>query len=184
MTPNKKLASGCYAIGALSTELGYSMARSAYFSLIECHLRYGIPFWESCCQGTINSELTLQKRAIRYKCRTRVRDSCKPLFVDHKILTVIAIFILETVCLFHKRRNQFNFANNRRNTCQANNFCVSLPSTSLIKKSLIYNGKKLYNRLPLALKYIVPDIQFRNVVKNFLIDKPYYNLQQYYDDSF
>lgn len=181
---NNKLASGCYAIRTISAELGYTTARTAYFSLVESHLRYGIPFWGSCGLGTITSVLTLQKRAIRYMCKARVRDSCKPLFVTHKVLTVIAIFIHETVCLFHKKRNKFDFANNRRNTRQASNICLPLPSSSLIKKSLIYNGKKVYNHLPITLKNIYSGNQFRNAVKKFLIDKPYYNLQEYYDDSF
>ena len=49
-TLNGKLASGCFAVRVVSGELGFSAARSVYFSLIESHLRYGIAFWGFCSQ--------------------------------------------------------------------------------------------------------------------------------------
>lgn len=180
---SKKLAKGCYAIRTISNDLGYSTAKVAYFALIEAHLRYGIPFWGSCSKQLLNSVLILQKRSLRYISKARFRDPCKPLFVSHKILTVVSIFIHETVCIIHKNKNVFDSPNNHYNTRQVDNIQLPIPTSSLTKNSIIYGSRKIYNHLPVTLKNVSSLKLFRKAVKDWLIDRPYYNLQEYYNDT-
>lgn len=181
---SNKLASGCYAIRIISTELGYTAAKTAYFSLIDSHLRYGISFWGACSRHLIQMILVLQKRAVRYLCKAKVRDSCKPLFLAHGIPTVISIYILETACLIHKHRRNTNTTPSHYITRQSNNITLPIPRSTLVKDSIIYNGNKLYNHLPNNVKDINSNIDFRKAVKGLLIVKAYYDLSEYYNDTF
>lgn len=182
MTLNKKLASGCYAVRVVSKELGKHMGRIVYFSLVESHLRYGIAFWGYCRQELMNSILVLQKRAIRYLCGVNLREHCKPLFVREKILTVTNIFILETVCLLHKKFKG-HASNGVYNTRNGNDIPLPIPRTSLTKNSLIFESIKLYNHLPPTFRQILDEKGFKRTIKEHLVARPYYSLREFYDDS-
>lgn len=180
---SSKLASGCYALRVVSNELGYSAAKAVYFSLIESHLSYGIAFWGVCSKLLMQQIFVLQKRAIRYLSKARARDSCKELFVTNRILTVISIFILNTVVLVHKYKNNV-YATSTHSTRQVGNVILPTPRTTFVRDSVVYNGPKMYNHLPSHIRNIVSNRGFKVAVKNLLIDRPYYELKEYFDDTF
>lgn len=181
---NKKLASGCYVMRTVSNELGSTAAKSVYYALIDSHLHYGIAFWGVCNNQLFQSVFVLQKRAIRYLYKAKWRDSCKPLFKEHKILTLVSIFILETVSVIHKNRLEYEINNIPYNTRQNEN-CLKLPipTSNLVKDSLIYNGVKMYNKIPSDIKERNLQV-FRYKLKTILSDKAYYSLNEFYDDIF
>lgn len=180
---SNKLASGCYAVRVVSNELGYTAAKAVYFSLIESHLTYGISFWGVCSKYLMQMIFVLQKRAIRYLCKARARDSCKPLFVTHNVLTVTSIFIRETVVLIHKNKMNQSIPTSNYATRQVGNVTLPIPRSTLVKDSIVYNGQKMYNHLPYDIKNMNSIKNFKNAVKKLLIVKAYYNLQEYYDDA-
>ena len=61
----KRVASGCYAVKITVNELGSSMGKTVYYSLIESRLRYAICFWGISSFCLLNSLFVLQKRAVR-----------------------------------------------------------------------------------------------------------------------
>lgn len=147
------ISRGCYAVRVVSNELGIASAKTVYHSLIESHLSYGIAFWGWCNQQVFNSTFILQKRAIRYMCKAKCRDHCKPLFISCKILTLISLFILETTCLIHKKyHNLLGIVDHQYSTRQPPAIPLPIPRTTNIKQSLFYESKKLYNHLPQAIK--------------------------------
>lgn len=158
------------------------MGRIVYFSVIESHLRYGIAFWGFCSQELLSSILVLQKRALRYMCSVNSREHCRPLFVKENILTVIGIFILETVCLIHKKYKNYTISNiyNLRNH---NNIPLPIPRTALTKNSLIFESIKMYNHIPITYRLILDTKIFKRSLKKILITRPYYSLQEFYDDN-
>ena len=180
---NGKLSSNCYALRIIRSKLGKSMARNAYYSLIEPHLRYGLCFWGICSKQLLQSIFVLQKRAVRSICRAKVQDSCKPLFIAEKILTLTSLFILETACLVKKKyevvSNQTEY-----NTRLSHFIQLPLPNFTLTKNSIIFNGKKIFNHLPLGLRQRQCDKSFRRSLKELLIVRPYYDLEEFFDDSF
>lgn len=180
---SKKLSSGCFAVRSARSELGPEIARSVYFALFESHLRYGIPFWGSAHQYLLQILFVLQKKAVRAIAGVHQRESCRPHFVSQRILTLTSIFVLETATLVFK-----NFSNVRRTDQPSTRQNLKLmaplpiPKTALVQKSLIYEGRKVFNHLPFAFRLAASSKQFRKQVKNFLLDKPYYSLTEYYDD--
>lgn len=179
----KKVASGCYAVKVIVYELGAAMGRSVYYALIESRLRYGIPFWGMSSCYLINSLFVLQKRAIRYLNRAKPRDSCRPLFIKGKILTIYSLFILETVCLIYKNRDSFIQHNTHYNTRQNLNLSLPIPALTLTKKSIIYESVKIYNHLSDNLKRLPTTKLFKRKVKRVLLDKAYYSIAEYYNDT-
>lgn len=182
-TLNKKIARGCYAVRVVSNELGIAAARATYFSFIESHLTYGIAFWGYCSQQLFNSTFILQKRAIRYICKVRSREHCKPLFIRLQILTLTCLFIVQTAFLMHKKYFGTT-TESAYNTRQNFNLPLPNPKTALTKNSIIYESKKIYNHIPQSIRNIGSLKLFKRRIKCLLVNKAYYNLQEYYNDSF
>lgn len=158
-------------------------AKLAYYSFIQSHLTYGIAFWGYCTRELFNSTFVLQKRAIRYICRAGSREHCRPLFNNLRILTLPCLFILESVSLIHKKYRGMVPEGNY-NTRQGNNLSLPIPKSSLTKNSIIYESRKIYNNLPLGLRNVASLKAFRRKVKDFLVHRAYYDLQEFYNDSF
>lgn len=182
----KKLASGCYALRIVSNELSLSTTKMVYHSLIESHLRYGVAFWGFCSQQLFHSVFVLQKRAVRYLCKVGVRESCRPLFLREKILTLSCLFILETVCLIHKKQNMVGtqeHAHYKTRQVTDNKLQLPVPKTNQTKYSVIYESKKLYNHIPFEIRKEKSYKRFRTLVKEALTTKAYYNLEEYYNGT-
>lgn len=180
---NKKIAAGGYAVRQTCYELGQSMAKTTYFALVESHLRYGIAFWGNCSQRLFQSVFTLQKRCVRYIFGAGLRDHCRPLFQRGKMLTLVDLFILETVCLVHKRYQGTTHTHSYP-TRNYNLIPLPIPRFSLTRNSLIYKSIKMYNKLPLNLRTNQGYKSFRHGVKCLLADKAYYSLDEYLEDNF
>lgn len=148
-----RLAFGCFSGLATFLELGYEMAHSVYFALVESHLRYAFPFCGSCPQYLGNAVFVLQKKAVRGLCVAHPWASC--IFVKYGLLILPALFILETVCLIHKNRNQFPQPNRIHATPHENSIPLPIPHFSLEGDSLIYKGIKIYNHLSPNFKSMV-----------------------------
>lgn len=181
------LARGCFALRVVSRELDAASTRSVYFALIESHLRYGVCFWGSCSRTLFRSVFILQKRAIRLISGAGFRDAGRPLFLSNRILTLPSIFILETVCLMHKK-HRHNIVGDRggsgRDTRRS--FCIDLPipHSALIKRSVLYNSKKLFNHLPLDIRCLASAVVFKIKVKTLLLSRAYYTVEEYLQDVF
>ena len=181
---NSKISSNCFALRVLSKEVGETVARNAYFALVESYLRYGISFWGTCSGYLFQSVFVLQKRALRYVCQVGMRDSCKPLFIKEKILTLPSLFVLETVCLLHKKYKHFLRNESVYNTRLTYNIGLPLPSTSQIKDSIVYSSRQLFNHLPLCIRKIYNNKKFKAEVKKVLVARAYYSIQEYLDERF
>ena len=178
---NKKLSRGWFAVRTVSKELNLCLTRSVYFALIESHLRYGVCFWGTCSGYLFNSVFVLQKRAIRFICEAENRDSCGPLFLRHKILTWASIFILETVCLVKKKVGNRVFPYPLRNT---HSVTLPIPTSSLTRDSIFYNGRKLLNSLPITIRQIQNFQTFKREVRKRLVAKAYYSVDEFFADNF
>ena len=180
---NRKLSQSCYAIRMVSRELSREVAVSVYHTLFESRVCYGLCFWGCCTESLFGSVFILQKRAIRIICKARQRDSCRPLFVSLGILTLTSLFILETVCLV-REKYKLEISQPSAYATRHCDFKLRpiIPSSDLIKKSIIYNGKKLFNHLILHIRKIESKRQFRTATKNILIGKAYYSVDEFFSD--
>uniref|UniRef100_A0A6P7FE26 Uncharacterized protein LOC114329146 n=1 Tax=Diabrotica virgifera virgifera TaxID=50390 RepID=A0A6P7FE26_DIAVI len=177
---NSKLASGCYAIRSTRRELGFAQARTVYFALVESHLRFAIQFWGACSQELFSSVFLLQKKAVRLLCQVNSRETCKPLFIKHSILTLVSLFILETASIIFK--NKHLYENNNRSGRFASNLALITPRSTLVKDSFIFNGIKIFNKLPSEIKNLETIRKFRNSLDRLLAKRAYYDLTEFFED--
>ena len=177
----RKLSAGCYAIRVVSKNLNHAMARSLYFSIIESNLRYGIAFWGFASNQLMQMVFVLQKRALRYLCGLNFRDHCREYFIKEGILTLASIFILESTTLIHKK---YKSNQNSHRTRYSNELRLPIPRSSLTKKSVIYESKKMYNHLPTSFKSERCIRRFRSVLKKFLQSKAFYTVDEFYGEKF
>ena len=93
------------------------------------------------------------------------------------------MFILESVCIVFKNRHNFVPPNSRYITRQFLNLPLPIPTSTLTKKSVIYESIKIYNNLPSEIK-ASPTIKiFKRKVRKILIGRAYYGLEEFYNDS-
>ena len=71
-----------------------------YFAYVQSKLRYGIMFWGGDRRSV--KIFRLQKKVIRLIIDVQKRESCKRLFREFQILTLISMCILEVLCFTKK----------------------------------------------------------------------------------
>lgn len=155
----------------------------AYHGIAASLLRYGIIFWAN--SPDFQQVFKAQKRCIRSMFRICTTDSCKPYFVQHRILTLPSIYILE-IALFVKKNPQLfprlsdTVVRNRRDNTRLR---IHGSKTELMRKSIFCMGPNIYNKLPTELKTL-NIMLFKKRLKNILVNKCYYNVKDYLNDSF
>lgn len=126
----------------------------------------------------------MQKRCIRSMFGLNVTDSCKPLFTKHNIPTLPSLYIFE-MALFVKL-NPILFPRlsdkNYRNRRNKNLLCIHPAKTTLLQKSIICMAPKIYNKIPDVYKNLNTNL-FRKKLKMLLIDKCYYNIDEFLNDN-
>lgn len=85
------MARYCYALKILAQNIGIREALTAYHAYIHSKIKYGIIFWGNSVE--IQRILVLQKRCLRNIFNMKQSESCKRVFIDNKILTIISLYI-------------------------------------------------------------------------------------------
>lgn len=168
-----------FAIRRMMQMAGKEAAKVAYFGLFQSAISYGVLAWgDMTGKGRI---FIKQKRALRIICNARNTDSCRPLFRQESILTLTSLFILSCVNYVHDHKdsllqNNFNHAYNTRN---ANSLIIPHHKLKTTQLSVNYLAIKIYNRLPEDYKKLKTK-KLRNVLKKKLMQKAYYELDEYF----
>jgi hypothetical protein len=142
----------CHMIKMLKDEANFYVLRNIYFAKFQSVMRYGIILWGGISK--ITKVLKVQKRALRLMTNKSKNESCRPVFKELKIFTVICLFIFETLCFFHKyniyqvRNSNFHGYDTRRK----DDFYIFQHNTSLCKKSVVNISIRLHHSLPFEMK--------------------------------
>ena len=79
-----------------------------YYSIIHCHISYGIIVWGGVFAKHLDKILKLQKKAIRVMTFKHPMTSCKSSFKQLQILTAPSLYILESCCYIYKKLSEKN----------------------------------------------------------------------------
>lgn len=156
-------------------------ALSAYHGYVSSCLRYGIILWGF----SVDAEraFLVQKKCIRSLTGADFLDSCKPLFKKLKILPFPSLYIYE-ICLFVKKHpnlfiKQTDIVKRSR---QTHKLYVPIQRLQLTSKNVNCMAIRVFNKLPDMFKEY--DInKFKKSVFDFLLDKCYYCVKDYLNDS-
>ena len=154
----------------------------AHHALFESHIRFGIVAWGMGNLQDLSNILIAQKKAVRIINNLQPQEHCKPFFKKNQILTLISLYIYESIILTKKiptqQRNTLH-SHNLRNKHNLNLKQHHLQKTS---KTPIYMGSKLFNSLPTHLKSIESTNVFQKNLKQYLLDRPYYKLEEFFEE--
>lgn len=141
-------------------------------------LRYGVIFWDNSTER--EQAFKAQEKCLRAICNLKPVDSCKPHFVDLKILTLPCLYIYETAIFV--RVNPGLFAT--FNSVRLRGKVKSLPSKSaLLSKGILGMSPKLYNKIPKSIRDIGNIKVFKARLKDMLIEKAYYAVKEFIIDE-
>lgn len=112
------------------------------------------------------------------------RESCKPHFIKQKILTLTSIYILE-ICKF-VRKNQHFFTrtsdhhSRSYNLRNKNRLALPISKLKLHSSGPYVHAIKIYNNLPRHIQNEDNIKTFLKLLKNYLIENSFYNLQEFF----
>lgn len=178
-----KLNSAYFAIKQMKACVTKDSLLVIYFAMAYSHISLNIMSWGS--GKEFQRVFVMQKRILRMIFEMDYRESCKPMFVNKKILTVPCIYMYKCVCFVRKNIVQFEESSSTHSysTRNGSQLRVPLHRTAKFKKSPIYNAITFYNKLPAEIKNSNTDKLFHEKTKRLFIQKGYYSTQEYLDDS-
>lgn len=172
-----KLNKFSYALYKLRNVTDQRTLLTAYHAYVGSTLRYGVLFWAN----STNKEMAFkaQKKCIRSICTLKQTDSCKKHFQELKLLTLPSIYIYEAALLVKRNIDKYDTLNLKRHKSTLR---APVCKTAMYSKSLFNMRIKIYNKLPQSIKDICSFNIFKNNLKEFLINKAYYNIGEFIDD--
>lgn len=178
----KKLASLCFTVKRLREFIDTATLKSYYYARYHSLLSYGIVAWGSC--SATSRVLILQKRAIRYMFGMGMRDSCRPLFRKHKIMTVVSVYVFQMSLSVRVCACNYRSLNAGHSYSTRNGLLLEYPihRTSAFESSPHYMSIRCYNKLPSSLKMLNVRT-FKENLRSILIDKAYYSLNEFFNDN-
>lgn len=133
----------------------------------------------------MNKILLLQKKAIRVLSGAQQLDHCRPLFYQHKIMTVNNVYIFQ--CLLEIKCNEDSYLRNQHvhehDTRNRGNIFLSRYRLSKSLNCFPVTGQKFFNHLPSSVRDL-PLPKFKSVVKNWLINNPFYDSKEFFVTQF
>ncbi|XP_054259632.1 uncharacterized protein LOC128984348 [Macrosteles quadrilineatus] len=151
----------------------------AYHALFESSMTYGIVLWGGSSVSNLERVLILQKEALRTMNGLQIRDSCRRVFSESKILTVVSMFVYETVLLSMRKGLPKNSDVHRHNTRFAKNYNLPYHRKQLFERKPSYLGAKLYNALPEELKNYSKAEKMKPHLKTWLSSRPFYTVEEF-----
>ena len=179
---NPKLNSACYCIRAVKPYVAHNTLKIIYYSHFYLIMTYGLLFWGSSTES--NKIFQLQKKVIRVMMGYKSNQSSRGLFIKLGILPLPFQYILSLLMFLNENKNQFTVNSEiyHYTTRQQSNFHQSLANMTKYQKGISYLGVKVFNKLPLYIKEEFDNSKkFKQSLKNFLNEKPFYSLQEYFE---
>lgn len=175
-----KLNTSIYVLNRIkNTTNSLDAAKTAYFSLFESHVRYGLILWGHSSKRNLQRVLILQKKAVRTLAGLNPLDTCRTAFKDLKILTVASLFLSEVICYAITQKLTRMRESHNYNTRNKINFSLPQHHLTVYEKQASYTGPKYYNILPDNLKEIWEERNFKRKLQDWLLQKTFYTLEEF-----
>jgi uncharacterized protein YqgQ len=149
-----KLSKVAFMIKSLKEILSLYLIQNIYFAKFHSLLQFGILCWGSAGGELTSRILRIQKRVIRLMARVNLGTSCRQLFKELTILTIVSLYISEVTSYLrrHHQSVELNPNIHTYNTRRKMDIHIQSYKTGLYKRSVVNMGSKLYNKLPDYIK--------------------------------
>lgn len=178
-----KLCSNIYLLNNLSNIVSTRVLKSAYFALIHSLISYAVVVWGHAASS--DRIFGLQRRSVRIISRLGYRNDCKDAFVNHRIMTLPCIYILN--CVIFVKTHQDKFQSHKDiHSYQTRNKTKLYPDFVRLKKcqnSVNFLGLKFFNVLPEAVRGLQVNL-LKAKLKQYLTFKCFYSYEEYLGNNF
>jgi hypothetical protein len=192
-----KLKSEAYRFSMLRANLSIDSLKKVYNAHVQSHILYTIVIWG----GSPHLQLVFvaQKRCLRAMVGKRywrgpdALDTCKPIFQEHKILTVFSLYILESAKFVKKYPHKFSknsdhpdscFYVTRNTTYNENDLFVKPCRNENFSQNPLIMLARIWNHLPVYVKEIENFEKFSKELKLLLLKYVFYDLHEYFSCKF
>ena len=172
--------SACYAM-MIKPYLSQQLLKVIYYSYFHSIMSYGVIFWGH-VKNTIRV-FRLQKRILRIITGCGMRDPCRKLFIELKILTFLSLYIYQLIMFVNKNSELYitNDSIHNYNTRLKKNLHQPVTNLTQYQNGVLCKGTKMYNSLPTYIKEASTNTKkFAKVLKMFLYEKAFYTLDEFY----
>lgn len=169
-----------YALKMMSLYIDIHTSLTAYHAHVHSRLAYGIIFWGA--SKDFIRPFRLQKKCIRNILGLNFRDSCRNYFEQIRVLTLPSVYILECTMFVKKNMDLFDNASHSHNTRNRGNVVSARYRYSFLQKNVEHMITKIYNRVPIEIRDL-PLYKIKKQMRDILLRKAYYNVQEFLDDK-
>lgn len=179
----KKLSRVNYLLWKLKGFVSSEYLRMSYFGLFQSHILYGILVWGHCSH--VADMLLIQKNAVRNIAGAESLAHCRPLFIELKIPTVVNLYIFQ-VLLYTKSNLQLfpiRGDTHEHNTRDGGKLSIIPHRLAKTGNSFKINSIRFFNKLPDSAKFVDFKL-FKNRTYNWLIQNPFYSINEFMNCNF
>jgi len=144
-------------------------------------MSYGVTFW-----GHIKNNIRvfrLQKRILRVMTGCGMRDPCRKLFIEFKILTFLSLYIYQLI-MFVNKNSELHITDDsvhNYNSRLKKNLHEPVTNLTQYQNGVLCKGTKMYNSLPTYTKEASTNTKkFTKFLKIFLYEKAFYTFDEFY----
>lgn len=150
-----------------------------YNSLVKPHIEYLIEIWGSAAKTNLNLLQRAQNKLIKVLFHYNYSTPTNLLYKKTRLLNISQTYIYNTCLLVRKIlakniHTQINFTKKKQiqkiQLRNANNIVLRTPRTNYGKKTILFEGAQLYNKLPRDIKNSQSIVTFKRLLKNYLIN--------------
>ena len=178
-----RLSGACYLIRRLYTSCNINTLRMIYFASFHSIMEYSIMFWGT--SGESRRIFLQQKRIIRVMMGSSRRTPCKPLFQKLKKLTLNSQYFFSLMRFLSSNLGKFTFSSTIHsfNTRQKHKLHKPVGNLIMYQHSSYYTCINIYNKLlDVLVSQITNKKQFLLKLKEYLVDRPCYKLDEFMSD--
>ena len=178
-----KVSSGIYALRRMAKICDLDTLKTIYFAFIHSHISFGLILYGATSNENLNKILMLQKQAIRIILNLNWNESVKHRFSQLGILTVYGQYIFELIMFIRKNLASLSkLGENHSYQTRNKNKIANVPhKLKFLEKKPSYAGIKYYNSIPNTIKDITDITIFKRKLRKYLIDRPFYSLNEFFE---
>jgi exonuclease III len=176
-----KLHKFVYALKTIKHTSSIDTAITVYHAYVCSLIRYGIILWGN--SPATNKVFVAQKKCLRAIWGLKNTDSCRPLFLKHKLLTVPAIYVYEMGKFVKQNVSLFELRDNRNKRAETHlPLNMPGPKVKLYRDNCYYMAVLIYNSIPLEITSL-PVTQFCKTFKVWLTEQCIYTTKEFLTKS-
>lgn len=174
------LSSAVFALRKLKPLITNVSLKSVYYAHFHSLMTYGVLIWGNSTDA--NRVFLMQKRALRTLAGVKPRDSCRQLFVTHKIMTHYSAYLFEILMFVKRNLPMFSRVEVSGKTIRSTGRLRTVSRRmALAEKNPRVIGPTYYERLPVQVRMETSVTIFKRRLRNFLLENPLYSISEFFD---